>query len=477
MRGYRSALALLAGFVCIFEPGDAKPAAEVSRAGAEVSSWVDRLGSRNFHEREEATRVLESIGPPALDRLRRASRSGDQEIRQRAAGLLVKITRRMETERVLTPTRVHLFWRDLPLSQAVSDLAKQSGYRVILGVDQMGGLARRRISLDTGETSFWQALDRVCQEGGLVETRPEPGLRGAPGGRPLPASGVNDGRRSPPFPSSQILLSAGTTAVLPTCYAGALRIRALSLATTASATAADEIGVRLEIAAEPRLQLRGWVDVRIENALDDRGQRLSQVPLDPRQSRMPDGLQVRTRRAAGGWSAAGPSYRRVTVVFRPAGMPSHGLREVSGFLGTMVQAPPETLASVEHVLQAAGHGVSIPEVVTLKVIEVSRDEHQLVKLRVQVQTAPGVVPANTLAVAPRSATTAGGLILVDGKGQPFNLAELSASGTMVGNLLTREFRLSFRPQPGQGEPARLQFVGSRLTAVEVRFVLRDIPMP
>jgi hypothetical protein len=42
------------------------------------------LGSLNFTEREEATKELTAIGLPALDALRKAAKSADAEIAQRA---------------------------------------------------------------------------------------------------------------------------------------------------------------------------------------------------------------------------------------------------------------------------------------------------------------------------------------------------------------------------------------------------------
>ena len=55
---------------------------------AAVNRLVKQLGSRNFKQRENAGKALESIGYPALDALRAAAKGKDAEIASRAARLV-----------------------------------------------------------------------------------------------------------------------------------------------------------------------------------------------------------------------------------------------------------------------------------------------------------------------------------------------------------------------------------------------------
>jgi hypothetical protein len=55
---------------------------------AAIAKWVEQLGSPKFTQRQEATKALEAIGLPALDALRKAARSADAEIAQRATRLV-----------------------------------------------------------------------------------------------------------------------------------------------------------------------------------------------------------------------------------------------------------------------------------------------------------------------------------------------------------------------------------------------------
>lgn len=69
--------------------GEEKPATKPD--AATIDKLVKQLGSKNFAEREKATKALEGIGFPALDALRAAAKSKDNETAQRAARLVAII--------------------------------------------------------------------------------------------------------------------------------------------------------------------------------------------------------------------------------------------------------------------------------------------------------------------------------------------------------------------------------------------------
>src|SRR5213596_3104462 len=89
----------------------------------QVARWVARLGHDSFTEREKATKELEGIGPPALGALRQSQNSPDAEVKRRSRELVQKIEKRVEAERVLAPAKVRLSYRDVPLTEALADLA------------------------------------------------------------------------------------------------------------------------------------------------------------------------------------------------------------------------------------------------------------------------------------------------------------------------------------------------------------------
>ena len=169
-------LAVLAATAAPVEQPD-KPDAD------KIAKLVAQLGSDNFDEREKASADLETIGDPAYDALRQALKSTDEEVHKRAEILVGKIEERKESAEALKPKHVHLIYKDTPLTEALEDFNKQSGCSIVLG-DPDGKLKDRKITLDTGDVTFWQALNQFCDKAGLQEyqsssTAPTPigGLR------------------------------------------------------------------------------------------------------------------------------------------------------------------------------------------------------------------------------------------------------------------------------------------------------------
>src|SRR5262249_42520219 len=120
---------------------------------------------------EKASEELDKIGLPALEALRKAIKNGDAEVGRRAEELVSRIEKRAETAAILAPTKVRLTCKDTPVTQAVADLAKKSGYAITLQ-DPEKKLKDRRVPLDTGEVSFGEAFAQLCDRAGLVEGPP-----------------------------------------------------------------------------------------------------------------------------------------------------------------------------------------------------------------------------------------------------------------------------------------------------------------
>jgi hypothetical protein len=274
----------LAWFLCLPSLAEEKVNEE------KIDKLIEQLGSGNFAEREKASKELAAIGAPALGALRKATKSEDAEIRKRAAALLPQIERQAESARILVPKRVHLVYKDTPLDEAVADFQKKSGYTLHLH-DPDGKLKERKITLDSGETTFWHAFALFCAKAELTEASVEdlwrppqpPGapIPIAPGGGPggPPAIG-RPGRAFPPGMSGlngQLILKEGKAEKLPTDDRSAARIRVLSKSDLFGTVPEGEILLALEIALEPKLQWQAFQSVHIDTAVDDQGQKLSQI--------------------------------------------------------------------------------------------------------------------------------------------------------------------------------------------------------
>jgi hypothetical protein len=141
---------------------------------ARISRLISELASTRFSERRQASRELDAIGEPALDALRQAVSHADMEICHRAKALVARIEKRLDTAAVLAPTRVRLVCKDMPVTDAIAELAKKAKIEILIDPASKVKLAKRKITMDTGEVTFWEALDVLCATAGLVETHLPP---------------------------------------------------------------------------------------------------------------------------------------------------------------------------------------------------------------------------------------------------------------------------------------------------------------
>jgi RNA polymerase sigma factor (sigma-70 family) len=237
---------------------------------------------------------------------------------------------RDDADRLVAPKLVRLVFKDTPLPEAVAEFQKQSGYELSLS-DPEGKLKDRRITLDTGEVTFWHALGLFCRAANLIESQ---GPSGAPGAAP-PAAGSGTGApgAAPPAAGSGtgtpgtgggapgagpitffaanpgargILLADGKPPSLPTDDRSAVRVRALPRATGIAPD--GDVLLVLEVVAEPKVSLMAYGTIKITKATDDQGQN-----LEP---------------AASGAPEAGVGLRPVRL--KPGAKPSKSLAEVRG---------------------------------------------------------------------------------------------------------------------------------------------------
>jgi hypothetical protein len=148
------------------EPGQSGRGQDKDR----VEKLIKQLNSDKFAERERATGALEKLGMAAYDSLKKAAadKNTDLETKSRAEKILSKLQLQAESATLLAPTKVHLVLKDTPVSEAVKQLSKKSGYQIAI-VGDASKVAGKKITLDTGETTFWQAFDQLCKEAGLVQ--------------------------------------------------------------------------------------------------------------------------------------------------------------------------------------------------------------------------------------------------------------------------------------------------------------------
>jgi hypothetical protein len=473
------ALLLGLGFVWLMTG----PVAADKDDAAQIDKLIEQLGSGSYQEREAATKALDLIGIPALEKLRQATQSDDAEIKRRATDLVKRIEKRAEVSRVLTPKRVHLVYKDTPLKEALEDFKKKSGYDLVLQ-DPENKLADRKVTLDTGETTFWEALDQLCDKAGIVQVtqqemmqqmmqdmmmkqrgmmeqmkkaRPpaQPAKDAAPKDKEPPASPApkanekpkNEPKQDPPakpvekqaaaaekeravqiqavraqmeavlqvqaavarqgvmtgpagggYPvgsPNQIVLTGGKRKPLPTHYAGTVRIRATEPNQQPAGQDAP-LFLNLQVATEPKFQLRGVTAASIKKAVDDQGQSLTQ--LTPGEDAVGPAIGIAPPRRAivrmeMPYSMGGPGT--TTIPLKRGEKPSKTIKELTCTLTLQILDVAEHLITVDNVLKAGGTTTKGKAGGQIKVVEATKTEEGQIKLKVELDLPPDAVPAGS----------------------------------------------------------------------------------
>ncbi|HKB37559.1 MAG TPA: HEAT repeat domain-containing protein [Gemmataceae bacterium] len=515
MRHLCTWLALLVGLGFVLSvPSNAAEKADPET----INKLIEKLSSNRFAEREKAQKALAEIGMPALEALKKAAEdTKDMEGKRRAKELLAKLEKQVQAAKILAPKRLRLNYKDTPLSEAIADLKKKSGYEITLH-DPQGKLKDRKITLDTGETTFWEAFDKFCAKAGLVEgtvqdlLQPPPGggpggvpfpgggpgggvLPGGPGGAPVPLPPVQTppdrpirkrpaekppvekdvrgpelkqglavavaedtparaadkkqaeekekiaaeeaarakvqaaiqakiaaqaaqaaqapaiqpirGGRVPirprPFPiqqpgqPGQIILKDGKAKDVPTSYSGAVRVQPMDdVAQMFGGAQNGEFLTGLKVSPEPKIRWQSLVALRIDKAVDDQGQKLTQAmdaPVGPGGPVPPfGGVGGGFARPAIAFPNFGGLHQYLPVRLKKGEKESKSLKEFAGSITAQVLAEPEIYITADNILKASGKTFKGKEGGSIKVNNVNENGQQLT-LGLEIEQPANVVPA------------------------------------------------------------------------------------
>src|SRR5262249_11330746 len=150
--------------------------------------------------------------------------------------------------------------------------------------DPKGKLKDRKVTVETGETGFWEALDQLCKAAHLIEEGQQPPMEDILIGRAGPAAGPGvmppiavgvprPGPRRPIPPFSQLSLADGDPAEQPTAYDGAVRVRGRR--TSGTRGDIERVSLDLTVLTEPKVSFQEYFSLRIDKVVDDQGQELA----------------------------------------------------------------------------------------------------------------------------------------------------------------------------------------------------------
>jgi len=482
-----------------------------------IDQLIGQLGSRDFRDREQATTSLIAAGPSARTQLAKAVQGPDAEVRRRAGLILARIDKDIDTARLLKPKLIHLVYSDTRVIDAVADFAKKSGYPLQFEGDRVR-LGTRKITLDTGEVTFWEALDQFCRAAGLMEPH-----------SPRPSSPANAAaassrevrlmelrmmqRRGIPVPPARVqfgrLVLVDGQESFPTSQTGAVRVRVLSPKTEVpgQAKTSEEAVVVLEVSPEPGIDWRGMLAIQVEKAVDAKGRDLKQIrenamPTDAVMNEMIGAVRFNLNMNNAAFlmdvenvgSQPAPSSREVPLRLKLSDREIKNLSELQGLLYAQIQTPQEPVIRADKILQAENKTFKGPENSFLKIHEAQKTDQGQIKLRVSVR-APSM-GEDALAMMQgavfvrrfngRMAFLAQqqegeppavqNLLLQDAKGRSYQLVSSEENTQANGLEITQEFRLVYQSKQGLEEPAQLVYLGRRLVTVEIPFAFKNVKL-
>jgi hypothetical protein len=428
-----------------------------------IGKWVSALGDDDFETRELAERVLRRIGPPALAALREAAAaSKDAEVRSRAA----RLARVFEVDAVAgilsAPRKVRLTVKGLSPSEAVASLAKASGYTIRI----RGEAPAQKVTLDTGEVTFWEALDALGRAAGLREVS----------ARAPSASGRG---------MEAIELEAGAEA--PTCRFGSVRVRALP-----GKPGDVGPGLILNIQPEPRLRdfrVQGG-SLKILRAVDDNGVGLGTVLAPEEPPRVVGGLII------GGKPLVIPppatAQRSAAFFLRPGPKPSKTLRELKGEVAVLAEAETGVVATILSPLTTKEKAVSGRGRWGLRLLSIKQDGDGAVHATVSVSRPSsnlleamfggkirGRVNINGVEVGGESErATPAYPRLYDAEGREYSLSIITAGAVREdGPIAERRSTIKYTPPGPKSAPARMSLSAIEVSPLVVPFTITDIEIP
>jgi hypothetical protein len=438
------------------------------------------MGHARFTLREQAMAELEAIGTPALEPLRQACKSRDAETSRRAAELVRRIEDQQVTALALAPKKLRLQLTDRPVLQAVEDLARQSGY-VLLPQGDHSLVQDRKIQLDTGETTFWEALDQLGARGGV--TLPPPA-------KPTPQTDADSSERvvmvrggklrarmrvvhmpDPAQAQEPVYLHPGTPA-RHVSYAGAARVE-LHLEKLPEDKSGTVSQLIFDTAVEPRLQNFTVIGPpHLKRALDEHDRPLTL-----------------SENLAGYIALPGlvRDPRQTVLYLRNDESTIKAIKELSGTLPARLALPNELLVRIEvaDLLKADGQ-LTRPckSGGALQVNSFERLDNGAYRVQLTMENV-GPTPfgngvmmngnINVIGNAWSGTAAVPGLPeLLDGQGRKYHIEVTSQTTQLINNQFSRQLSLVYHVQGGAGAASELVLHGSRTVTIAIPFRFRDV---
>jgi len=469
---------------------------------AEIQQLIEKLGSEDFSEREDATSKLEQIGAPAIDALRKACTAENPETVRRAREVLRKVEQKLANEKTLTPTLVELDERDTPLDSVLAVLSKQGACDVVLGGLKPEELAKLKVTVSTsGKVPFWNAVLKVCEAADL-QVAVVGGFM-APGATPYMKSSRANVRFARVLNKAIVLEARDPkTPRRPAAVYGAVLVESLPFPKNTSFGASST--ALLQAWPEPRLQWETTTTVKVAKATDAKGTRLATEYLPPKSSdpqpgskegitliRNANGTVTIVRDLSPGIQPAGlftPNTHQAVVQFKHADKPSEMVNQLDLSFYATVQTGIEPISRAWGLLEnqnSTGVGGTDVEMTARH----EKDSNGTLVANVTLSyNSKSVHPVGVFDELPGVKGTANlgsgnhtvhGILVTDKDGKPFGLGLRSGSNQLDqnGRRITVKMTLELvHDQNANNPPAAITLWGTHARQVEIPITLKDVPL-
>jgi hypothetical protein len=446
---YRT-IAVIIAFLALVTSAEA----DEPRQNDDVGKLILQLGDKDFQKREAATRAIELLGSDALPALQNAKDYPDLEVRSRIATLIQAAP--------IAPKRVNLKLTNAPLYSALDELAKQTGYK--LEFDRHEEPLRRNCNIKLEKGTFWEALDKVCSEGGLSVSVPgwAPAMRPGEDNKVLIVSSHITAGNICCDSTSPHRIRHGAFAVSATGFdyqRQETRSNHFQKGESENRPATPDLRETLQLqfilVAEPRLKILSTEEPLITRAIDDQGQSL--VPKE-------DATNVMSRRMHGPWD--GGIFTNTQTLLVPASKGAHAVKVISGSIPITVEKGIKPIVLSNDLSTAQGRQVSLPKetiTITLFFAPPAHDQYKVCMTREK-----------------RESDVSDGFDqrdfeLQDAKGTPYMCVSSSSGGDEQRDNLELGFVPPF--DKAVGPPTKLLYMNRDVLTINVPFEFKDLPLP
>lgn len=422
------------------------PPAQPPSAPPNLNSWIEQLGDEDFRKRDQAVQLLQSQGAAALPALRKAINHPDLEVRRRVLELIPSL----EMGLILAPRRVTLKASNKSLQDLFTEITRQTG----LKVEAWSGNPQQTYSVDFQNLTFWETVDRLSRDAGLV-------LQYGYGDDRVR---LNQQNGYSPF----VVLDGAFRYSANNIHQSRNIDLSIVNRNTGPGQRNESLVFSFTIFVEPRLAILGMGDVKLTSAYDNENNSLlpGHGPQDP--DSMP--WQMGIRRWSSGRYGNRSNSLQTSVALRRVSEKASSIKVLRGSVPINLLAEQKPVVIADKVLAARGKKVQVG---STSILVQEASETPTKQIQVKLSITEDVKDGNDYSWMN---TMYQRIQLFDAKGNQYQ-----TFGTSWGNSGPNHVDLTLtfgQPANGKGEgPTRLVFLDWSTVTHLLAFEFKDIPLP